>query len=133
MNLPGFHKRKGPERLATPQELAEYGGPPSDPATEAQILSLMQEEMSNALKKGAEESAAQAKVAALRELAAVLGPEVFEETAAASEIEEIGVTGSKGKIAGKPSDGPSEPERVAAAFFGEGQGIQDRNQANEVC
>jgi uncharacterized protein YjbI with pentapeptide repeats len=133
MNLPGFHKRKGPERLATPQELAEYGGAPSDPVTEAQILSLIQEQMSGELKKAAAEGAAQAKVAALRELAAVLGPDVFEEAAAASEAEETGVTGSKAKVAGKPSDALSESERVAAAFFGEGQEIQDGNEANEGC
>jgi hypothetical protein len=75
MNLQGFRNQKGTERLATPKELAEYGGAPTDPMTEAQILDLIQGEMNEDLKKAAEESAAQAKVAAMRELAAALDQE----------------------------------------------------------
>jgi uncharacterized protein YjbI with pentapeptide repeats len=132
MNFPGFHKRKGPERLATPQELAEYGGAPSDPASEAQILSLIQAQMSDDLKKAAVESAAQAKVAALRELAAVLGPDVFEEAAAASETEETeGVRGPQGKIVEHSEEALSESERVAAAFFGEQPEVQEINGAEQ--
>ena len=107
MNWPEFRKPKSPERLATPQELAEYGGGPSDPKTESQILALIEEQMSEELKKAAAESAAQAKVAAMRELAALLGPESEQKSEASTGIEET------------PLEKSNEAERVAAAFFGE--------------
>ena len=107
MNWPEFRKPKSPERLATPQELAEYGGGPSDPRTESQILALIEEQMSEELKKAAAESAAQAKVAAMRELAAMLGPDSPQKNETPVEIAEI------------PLEESNEAERVAAAFFGE--------------
>jgi uncharacterized protein YjbI with pentapeptide repeats len=107
MNWPEFRKPKSPERLATPQELAEYGGGPSDPRTESQILALIEEQMSEELKKAAAESAAQAKVAAMRELAAMLGPDSPQKNETPAGIAEI------------PLEESNEAERVAAAFFGE--------------
>src|SRR5215470_2335640 len=105
---------KRAERLATPKELAEYG--PSDPMTESQILALIESEMNEDLKKAAAESAAQAKVAAMRELAAVLDQEVADksETNATGDapFTEIENTETQKKEL-------SESDRVAAAFFGE--------------
>src|SRR5580704_3430358 len=42
-SLPEAHIPSGTERLATAEELAEIGGAPSDPMTEAQILALLEE------------------------------------------------------------------------------------------
>jgi uncharacterized protein YjbI with pentapeptide repeats len=39
-------ERFAAERLATPQELAEFGGAPADAATEAKIIALLEEQMS---------------------------------------------------------------------------------------
>src|ERR1700757_1917581 len=74
IDLPEAHKPKGTERLATAEELAEIGGGPSDPVEEAQILALLEVQMKDDLHKAAAESAAQAKQAALQELAAALEP-----------------------------------------------------------
>src|SRR5277367_4794439 len=38
-------ERFAAERLATPQELAEFGGAPADAATEAKIIALLEEQM----------------------------------------------------------------------------------------
>src|SRR6267142_1898465 len=74
MSLPEAHVPSGTERLATAEELAEIGGTPSDPLTETQILALLEIQMKDDLQKAAEESAAQAKAAALHELEAALNP-----------------------------------------------------------
>lgn len=122
MNWPDFHRRKGSERLATPQELAEYGGIPTDPRTEAQILGLIDEQMSEELKRAAEESAAQAKVAAMRELAAMLGKHEAESRGKAEEnVSESGsdVGEENAEFKATAAENDSEAARVAAAFFGE--------------
>ena len=121
MNWPDLYKKKQPERLATPQELAEYGGAPADPMTESQILVLIEEQMSVDLKQAAEESAAKAKVRAMRELAAMLGP----ETGATGEAE------ANGEVQG-PGEVSSEAERVAAAFFGDEEIVEKNNEVKEV-
>ena len=136
MNWPDFHKKKNFERLATPQELAEYGGLPTDPAVESQILALIEQQMSDELEKAAEENAAKAKVRALRELAAILGPEKDERPGAAT----AGKTGD-GELQVLPEGAPeangsqdsSEAERIAAAFFGEEEieEANERDQRNE--
>jgi len=74
MSLPEAHVPSGTERLATAEELAEIGGTTSDPLTETQILALLEVQMKDDLQKAAEESAAQAKAAALHELEAALNP-----------------------------------------------------------
>src|SRR5262249_9093570 len=123
MNLQGFRDQKGTERLATPKELAEFGGVPSDPMTEAQILALIQGEMDEDLKKAAEGSAAQAKVAAMRELAAALDQEApgqDEDAAGPNEeqpLPELRMLGARREKRG--TEELSESDRVAAAFFGE--------------
>jgi uncharacterized protein YjbI with pentapeptide repeats len=118
MNWPDFYKKKQPERLATAQELAEYGNGPSDPMAESRILALIEEQMSNELKDAAEESAAKAKVRAMRELAAMLGPEMPKKNASEADepAEDL-----------EPEEFSSEAERVAAAFFGE-----EKEEAKEV-
>jgi uncharacterized protein YjbI with pentapeptide repeats len=112
-------KQKGTERLATPEELAEIGATPTDPLTEGQILALLDEQMIVDLQKAAAERASQAKAAALQELEAALAPEDGEnfekphatENASSSKKQEPAVPEAL------PA-GLSEPERVAAAFFG---------------
>ena len=136
MNWPDFHKKKSAERLATPQELAEFGGSPTDPMTETQILALIEEQMSDELKKAAEDTAAKAKVRAMRELAAMLGPDGREVASARAESEdECGETVHEedpDENRKKESMGDSsEAERVAAAFFGEEQ-VQEIDEAKEV-
>src|SRR5215469_13840781 len=137
MNWPDFYKKKSPERLATPQELAEYGGTPTDPMTETQILALIEEQMSDELTHAAEEGAAKAKVRAMRELAAMLGPDDDKEVASAGgeadgendeDLRRVhpGTKGGEGTLGDS-----SEAERVAAAFFGEEQD-EEENKASEV-
>src|SRR5215469_2868984 len=124
MNWPDFYKKKSPERLSTPQELAEYGGAPTDPMAETQILALIEEQMSDELNQAAQESAAKAKVRAMRELAAMLGPDEKEVASARAEAggegdEDLHEKNS-GAGGGEQTLGDSsEAERVAAAFFGE--------------
>lgn len=133
MNLQGFRNQKGTERLATPKELAEFGGAPTDPMTEAQILALIQGEMDEDLKKAAEESAAQAKVAAMRELAAVL-----EKEGTTPGTDEATLEASTPDSKSLPTDagGLSEPDRVAAAFFGDAaeevQAVEEKKEAREI-
>jgi len=124
MNLQGFRNQKGTERLATPKELAEFGGAPTDPMTETQILALIQREMDEDLKRAAEESAAQAKVAAMRELAAVLD----QETAQPPAAEQANGETNEYRSAQTDPKALSEPDRVAAAFFGE---TEDEVKATE--
>src|SRR5215469_15116893 len=137
MNWPDFYKKKNPERLATPQELAEYGGTPTDPMTETQILALIEEQMSDELTHAAEESAAKAKVRAMRELAAMLGPDDDKEVPSAGveaggESDEDLREVNPGTKDGEGTRGDSsEAERVAAAFFGEQQD-EEVNKASEV-
>jgi uncharacterized protein YjbI with pentapeptide repeats len=133
MNWPDFYKKKQPERLATPQELAEFGGGPGDPMSESQILALIEEQMGDELKNAAEESAAKAKVRALRELAAMLGPEppkksASEATEPGENLEDEIQDKETGTGSGEFS---SEAERVAAAFFG-ADDIEAATKAKEV-
>jgi len=132
MNLQGFRNQKGTERLATPKELAEFGAP-TDPMTEAQILALIQGEMDEDLKKAAEESAAAAKVAAMRELAAVLEKEGTTPGTDATK-EESSTPDSKSPES--DAQGLSESDRVAAAFFGdqaeEVQAVEQKKQVKEI-
>src|SRR5579859_4309692 len=82
-------KPKGTERLATPEELAEIGGASSDPEEEAQILALLEVQMQDDLQKAAAESAAQARQAALQELAAALEPESADGAEKSAVVEKI--------------------------------------------
>jgi uncharacterized protein YjbI with pentapeptide repeats len=133
MNLHGFLNQKGTERLATPKELAEYGGAPTDPMTEAQILALIQGEMDEDLKKAAEESAAAAKVAAMRELAAVLEK---EGTAPGTDDAKDAVCTTDSKSLQSNAGGLSESDRVAAAFFGDEEedapAVQEKKEVKEI-
>ena len=98
------------EESRTPGDPAGAGGVwrrPVRPSDGMQILALIEEQMSEELKKAAAESAAQAKVAAMRELAAMLGPDSPQKNETPVEIAEI------------PLEESNEAERVAAAFFGE--------------
>src|SRR5580704_13781389 len=121
MNLPEPHKPSGTERLATPEELAEIGGASSDPAEEAQILALLEVQMKEDLQKAAAESAAQAKAAALQELIAALEPELAEGPQKSAGAEKRKAAAEPAPVMGRPQTATgtlSEPERVAAAFFG---------------
>ena len=132
MNWPDFHKKKDTERLATPQELAQIGGAPTDPMTESQILALIEEQMSEELEKAAEESAAKAKVRAMRELAAMLGPESSEaDKKAAEEKIRSSDTQAVNEAQENPLASLSEAERVAAEFFGAGE-VERINEVKEV-
>jgi uncharacterized protein YjbI with pentapeptide repeats len=121
MNLPEPHKSKGTERLATPEELAVIGGAPPDPAEEAQILALLEVQMKEDLQRAAAESAARSREAAMQELAAALEPDVTDGPEK-SAVSEKGKAAAEPATVGKqPSNAAgilSEPERVAAAFFG---------------
>ena len=139
MNWPDFYKKKTPERLATPQELAEYGGAPADPMTESQILALLEEQMGDELKKAAEESAAKAKVRAMRELAAMLGPDDKQVAPTDAELdresgESLSNTETEAKGGEESLDNSSEAERVAAVFFGEQQeeGVKEVGEVKEI-
>jgi uncharacterized protein YjbI with pentapeptide repeats len=121
MNLPEPHKPKGTERLATPEELAVIGGAPPNPAEEAQILALLEVQMKEDLQKAAAESAAQAREAAMQELVAALEPELADRAEKAATIEKIKASAEPAAVAKQPANAAgilSEPERVAAAFFG---------------
>src|SRR5580704_6506678 len=121
MNLPEPQKPSGTERLATPEELAEIGGASSDPAEEAQILALLEVQMKEDLQKAAAESAAQAKAAALQELIAALEPELAEGPQKSAGAEKRKAAAEPAPVVTRPQTAPgtlSEPERVAAAFFG---------------
>jgi uncharacterized protein YjbI with pentapeptide repeats len=121
MNLPEPHKPSGTERLATPEELAEIGGASSDPAEEAQILALLEVQMKEDLQKAAAESAAQAKAAALQELIAALEPELAKGPEKSAGVEKRKAAEEPAPVMGRPHTATgtlSEPERVAAAFFG---------------
>ena len=132
MNWPDFHKKKDTERLATPQELAQIGGAPTDPMTESQILALIEEQMSEELEKAAEESAAKAKVRAMRELAAMLGPESSEaDKKAAEEKIRSSDTQAVNEAQENPLASLSEAERVAAEFFGAGE-VEHINEVKEL-
>jgi uncharacterized protein YjbI with pentapeptide repeats len=120
-DLPEVHKPKGTERLATAEELAEIGGGPVDPAEEAQILSLLEVQMKDDLQKAAVESAVQARQAALQELVAALEPELLESTEKSTGAIKIAPPVEPQPAAKIPPNATgilSEPERVAAAFFG---------------
>jgi len=136
MNLQGFRNQKGTERLATPKELAEFGGAPTDPMTEAQILDFIQGEIGEDLKKAAEESAAQAKVTAMRELAAALDQDAScadEKTTEpdARPLPELRMLGAYREKRGASE--LSEPDRVAAAFFGEEEeGAKEFDEVKKV-
>jgi len=139
MNLQGFRNQKGTERLATPKELAEFGGAPTDPMAEAHILDLIQGEMDEDLKKAAEESAAQAKVAAMRELAAALDQESTGQDKDTVEpdneqpLPELRMLGARREK--RSAEELSEPDRVAAAFFGEEEEVrvaEDTKAVEEV-
>src|ERR1700675_222676 len=121
MNVPEAHKPTGTERLATPAELAEIGGAPSDPMTEAQILALLEVQMKEDLQKAAAESAAQAREAAMQELAAALEPQPAagqEKTAGAENVKATAEKVPTARLLQSTRGTLSEPERVAAAFFG---------------
>jgi uncharacterized protein YjbI with pentapeptide repeats len=120
-DLPEVHKPKGTERLATAEELAEIGGGAVDPVEEAQILSLLEVQMKDDLQKAAVESAVQARQAALQELVAALEPELLEASEKSPSAEKIKPTPEPPPAAKMPPNATgilSEPERVAAAFFG---------------
>ena len=121
MNLPEAHIPSGTERLATAEELAEIGGAPSDPLTEAQILALLEIQMKEDLQKVAVESAAQAREAAKQELAAALEPQPAdgaEKSASAEKVKAPAEPLPATKLPPNTAGILSEPERVAAAFFG---------------
>jgi uncharacterized protein YjbI with pentapeptide repeats len=121
IDLPEAHKPKGTERLATAEELAEIGGGPSDPVEEAQILALLEVQMKDDLHKAAAESAAQAKQAALQELAAALEPGLAGAPEKSRTAEKLKAATEPLPVAKMPPNTAgilSEPERVAAAFFG---------------
>ncbi|HET6931000.1 MAG TPA: pentapeptide repeat-containing protein [Candidatus Acidoferrum sp.] len=120
-DLPEVHKPKGTERLATAEELAVIGGAPPDPAEEAQILALLEVQMKSDLQKAAVESAVQARQAALQELVAALEPELLEGTEKTASGEKVKAAAEPQPAAKMPPNATgilSEPERVAAAFFG---------------
>ncbi|HTA56957.1 MAG TPA: pentapeptide repeat-containing protein [Candidatus Baltobacteraceae bacterium] len=120
-DLPEVHKPKGTERLATAEELAEIGGGSVDPAEEAQILSLLEVQMKDDLQKAAVESAVQARQAALQELVAALEPELLEAAEKSPGSEKMKAAAEPQPAAKMPANAAgilSEPERVAAAFFG---------------
>jgi uncharacterized protein YjbI with pentapeptide repeats len=121
MSLPEAHVPSGTERLATAEELAEIGGTPSDPLTETQILALLEVQMKDDLQKAAEESAAQAKAAALHELEAALNPKPADGAEKSSHLETVKTAAQPAPVGKLPANAAgilSEPERVAAAFFG---------------
>jgi len=121
MDLPEVHKPKGTERLATAEELAEIGGASSNPEEEVQILALLEVQMKDDLQKAAVESAAQARQAALQELAAALEPEAAggaEKSAVVEMLKAAADPAPVAKMAPNAAGILSEPERVAAAFFG---------------
>jgi len=121
MSLPEAHVPSGTERLATAEELAEIGGTPSDPLTETQILALLEIQMKDDLQKAAEESAAQAKAAALHELEAALNPKPADGAEKSFHLETVKPAAQPAPVGKLPPNAAgilSEPERVAAAFFG---------------
>ena len=121
MESPEPHQPTGTERLATPQELAEIGGASSDPAQEAQIIALLEVQMKEDLQKAAAESAEQAKAAALQELLSALEPEVANAPEKSATLEKLKAAAEPHPVAKMPPNTAgilSEPERVAAAFFG---------------
>src|SRR5882757_9831195 len=121
MSLPEAHVPSGTERLATAEELAEIGGTPSDPLTETQILALLEIQMKDDLQKAAEESAAQAKAAALHELEAALNPKPADGAEKSFHLETVKTAAQPAPVGKLPPNAAgilSEPERVAAAFFG---------------
>ena len=121
MESPEPHQPSGTERLATPQELAEIGGASSDPAQEAQILALLEVQMKEDLQKAAAESAEQAKAAALQELLSALEPELANAPEKSTTLEKVKAAAEPHPVAKMPPNTAgilSEPERVAAAFFG---------------
>ena len=120
-DVPEAHKPKGTERLATAEELAVIGGAPPDPAEEAQILALLEVQMKADLQKAAAESAVQARQAALQELVAALEPELLEAAEKSPGAEKTKAPAEPQLAAKLPANTTgilSEPERVAAAFFG---------------
>jgi uncharacterized protein YjbI with pentapeptide repeats len=121
ITLPEAHIPSGTERLATAEELAEIGGAPSDPMTEAQILALLEEQMKEDLQKAAAESAVKAREAAMQELAAALEPEKGSGKDKPDIFQEVKAAGEPARVAKLPANTAgilSEPESVAAAFFG---------------
>ena len=120
-DFPEVHKPKGTERLATAEELAVIGGAPPDPAEEAEILALLEVQMKVDLQKAAVESAVQARQAALQELVAALEPELLEAAEKSTGVEKIKASAEPqpaAKMSANAAGILSEPERVAAAFFG---------------
>src|SRR6266849_2357878 len=118
MGLPEAHIALGTERLATAEELAEIGGAPSDPLTETQILALLEVQMKEDLKQAAAESAAQAREAAMQELAAARQPDSQEKSARVETVKAAAQPAPVGMMPANAAGILSEPERVAAAFFG---------------
>ena len=121
MDSPEPQKPSGTERLATREELAEIGGAPSDPVEEAQILALLEVQMKEDLQKAAAESAEQAKAAALQELLSALEPELAKAPEKPATLEKLKPAAELHPVAKMPPNTAgilSEPERVAAAFFG---------------
>jgi len=121
ITLPEVRIPSGTERLATAEELAEIGGAPSDPMTEAQILALLEEQMKEDLQKAAAESAVKAREAAMQELAAALEPEKGSGKDKPDIVEKVNAAAEPARVAKLPANAAgilSEPERVAAAFFG---------------
>src|SRR6266852_2869415 len=121
MSLPEAHIASGTERLATVEELAEIGGAPSDPLTEEQILALLEVQMKEDLKQAAAESAAQAREAAMQELAAARQPELADSQEKSARVETVKAAAQPAPVGKMPANAAgilSEPERVAAAFFG---------------
>jgi uncharacterized protein YjbI with pentapeptide repeats len=124
ITLPEAPKPSGTERLATAEELAEIGGAPPDQLEEAQILALLEVQMKEDLQKAAAESAERARQAALQELAAALKPESAdapEKSAGGDKIKAASEPAVAGKLPPNMAGILSEPERVAAAFFGAGE------------
>src|SRR5258708_5396601 len=129
MSLREAHVPSGTERLATAEELAEIGGTPSDPLTETQILALLEIQMKDDLQKAAEESAAQAKAAALHELEAALNPKPADGT-----VKTAAQPAPVGKVPQSGGGILREREGGAGAFLGgeEERGVQARVEARAV-
>src|SRR5258707_10811390 len=120
MSLPEAHVPSGTERLATAEELAEIGGTPSDPLTETQILALLEVQMKDDLQKAAEESAAQAKAAALHELEAALNPKPADGAEKSFHLETVKPAAQPAPVGKLPPNAAGvfrEPGRLGAGVF----------------
>src|SRR5258707_15393539 len=129
MSLPEAHVPSGTERLATAEELAEIGGTPSDPLTETQILALLEIQMKDDLQKAAEESAAQAKAAALHELEAALNPKPADGAEKSFQLETVKPAAQPAPVGKLPPNAAGilgEPERGGAGRVGAGREMNGR-------